>query len=186
MRPSSPAAPRTALPSTATVGSGHGPASGNVTGPGCARAARYAPACRARACAPSADSTRTTVSGCGATRIPSAFRLAPAAASASRGAACTQAVTSSIVVHPDSTAAVHSTSTQARECRIPRRSRGSGTAAKHSARHPPDAARSAAAREASSPRASSARAAAAASTGMRDLAGNGASGRDGDLGNPLS
>ena len=44
MRPSSPAAPRTALPSTAIAGSQPGPARGNVTGPGCARRARYAPA----------------------------------------------------------------------------------------------------------------------------------------------
>jgi hypothetical protein len=42
-----------------------------------------------------ADSTRITVSGCGATRIPSAFLLAPAAASTPGGAACAQAVTSS-------------------------------------------------------------------------------------------
>ncbi len=46
--------------------------------------------------------------------------------------------------------------TQASECRIPRRSRGSGTATKHSSRFPPDAALSAAARAASSPGALSA------------------------------
>ena len=120
-------------------------------------------------------------------KIPSAFRLAPAAASTPGGAACTQAVTSSSPVHPDSTAAVHSTSTDAGECRIPRGRRGSGTAAKHSARFPPDAARSAAARAASSPRAPRARAsAAAAGTGMRDWTGNGASGRESDFSNPLS
>ena len=111
------------------------------------------------------------MSGCGATRAPSASRLAPAAASISCGAACTHAVTSSIAVFPHSTAAVHKVSRQGRECRIPRQSRGSGIAAKHSARFPPDAAASAAAREASSPRAWPA----AAGAGMRDWTGNGAS-----------
>ena len=98
-------------------------------------------------CAPSPVKSRTTVSGCGATGAPSALRLAPAAASTSCGAGCTQAVTSSTAVFPHSTAAVHSASTHGRPCRTPRGSRGSGTAAKHSSRFPPDAAASAAARE---------------------------------------
>jgi hypothetical protein len=88
------------------------------------------------------------VSGCGATRAPSAFRLAPAAASTSCGAASAQAVTSSIAVFPHSTAARHKASTDASGWRIPRGSRGSGIDAKHSSRLPPDAARSDAAREA--------------------------------------
>jgi hypothetical protein len=82
--------------------------------------ARYAPAWPASACAPSAVKIRTTVSGCGATRTPRASRVAPAAASTSCDAACTRAVTSSIAVFPDSTAAVHKASTHGRECRIPR------------------------------------------------------------------
>jgi hypothetical protein len=73
-----------------------------------------------------------------------------------------QAVTSSIEVCPHSTAAVHSASTDASECRIPRASRGSGTDAKHSSRFPPDAASRLAAWAASSARASSA----AAGAGM--------------------
>ncbi len=163
IRPSCPAAPRTALPSTAMAGSQPGPATGQATGPGSARSARYAPAWPARACAPRSARIRTTVSGYGATRMPSASRRAPATARTSCGALCTQAVRSSIAVFPHSTAAVHSVSTDGRECRIPRGSRGSGTAAKHSSRFPPDAAASAAAWETSSARASSA----AGDTGMR-------------------
>ena len=162
--PSGPTAPRTALPSAAMAGSQPGPAAGKVTGPGCARRARNAPAWLASACAPSAVKIRTTVSGCGGTHASRSLRRHPAAASTCCGAAPIQAVTSSTAVCPHSTAAVHSASTDARECRIPRASRGSGTAAKHSSKFPPDAACRLAARAASSPRASSA----AAGTRMGD------------------
>ena len=130
-----------------------------------------APAWKATACAPSAVKTRTTVSGCGGTQAPSGSRRHPAAARTCRGAALIHAVTSSIAVFPHSTAASDSASTEGRECRIPRGSRGSGTSAKHSSRSPPDASRRLTARQASSPRASPA----AAGTGMRNWAGNGAS-----------
>ena len=95
--------------------------------------------------------------------------LAPFA-STSGGAWRAQAATSSKLAFPHSTAAVHMASTQARECRIPRGSRGSGTRPKHSGRFPPRAARSAAARDASSARVSLA----APDTGMRNSGeGNG-------------
>ena len=107
-------------------------------------------------------------------RIPSAFRLAPAAAGTSGRAARAQAVTSSSPVHPDSTAAVHSTSTLARECRIPRRRRcrGPPRSTPPGSRPTPPAARL-------HGRPNSARAsAAAAGTGMRDWTRNGASGAE--------
>jgi hypothetical protein len=71
---------------------------------------------------------------------PSVLRRQPAAASTSCGAAAAQAVTSCSDVHPHSAAAVHIARTDASECRIPRGSRGSGTAVKQSSRFPPAAA----------------------------------------------
>ena len=112
---------------------------------------------------------------------PQRIPAGAAAARTSCGAACTQAVTSSIAVFPLRTAAVHKASTPGRECRTPCGSRGSGTAAKHSSRFSPDAAVSAAARETIPASAS----AAAAGTGMPDWTGNGTSRQRRDVSNPL-
>ena len=75
------------------------------------------------------------------------------------------------MLFPHSTAAADIASTEASRCRIPRGSRGSGTAAKHSSRFPPDAARRLAACAASSSMARPAHTGA----GMPDWTGNGAS-----------
>ena len=169
--PPVPAAPRTALPSTAMPGSQPGAATGKTAGPAAARAARYAPAWSASCCALTAVNTRTIVSGCGGTQAPSASRRQPRTASTWWSAALTQAVTSSSVLFPHSAAAADIASTEASRCRIPRGSRGSGTCEKHSSRFPPDAACRLAACAASSSMASSAHTGA----GMPDWMGNGAS-----------
>jgi hypothetical protein len=111
-----------------------------VTGPAAARRARNAPARSASCRALISVKTRTMVSGCGGTRAPGVLRRHPAAASTSGGAADTQAVTSSSDVHPHSTAAAHIARIDASECRTPRGSRGSGTAAKQDSSLPPLAA----------------------------------------------
>src|SRR5258708_3869339 len=60
MSPSAPAAPRTALPSTAIAGSQPGPATGKATGPGWARRARAPPAPAGRAPPPQPVEDRIT------------------------------------------------------------------------------------------------------------------------------
>jgi len=159
--PSAAVAPRISLPSQFSDGSSRGRRTGNVTGPAGSRAARNAAVPSARACAPSAPSTRDTVFLCGGTRLPCLSRRAPAAARTSGPAWAIHAVTSSSSVLPDSSAAVTSTSRHGRECRIPRGSRGSGSTAKHDSRLPPAA--SITARHASCASASSAASATTAS-----------------------
>ena len=137
--PSAAVAPRISLPSQFSDGSSRGRRTGNVTGPAGSRAARNAAVPSARACAPSAPSTRDTVFLCGGTRLPCLSRRAPAAARTSGPAWAIHAVTSSSSVLPDSSAAVTSTSRHGRECRIPRGSRGSGIRAKQPSTLPPAA-----------------------------------------------
>ena len=202
--PSAAVAPRISLPSQFSDGSSRGRRTGNVTGPAGSRAARNAAVPSARACAPSAPSTRDTVFLCGGTRLPCLSRRAPAAARTSGPAWAIHAVTSSSSVLPDSSAAVTRSSTQGREWRMPRGSRGSGTAAKQPGRLP--AAASITARPASAPSvscaasrslsssaasrtacsASAITARAAAGAGMQHWTGNGASRRVRDVRIPLS
>src|ERR1035441_8140258 len=98
-------------------------------------------------------SSRVTVFGHGACRLPSPPAREPAAASISWSTFAIHAVTSASFVLPCSIAITTSARTHGRECRLPRRFRGSGRAAKQSRTLPPHASASAAACRSSARRA---------------------------------
>src|ERR1035441_171360 len=101
-------------------------------------------------------SSRVTVFGHGACRLPSRPAREAAAASISWSTFAIHAVTSASFVLPCSIAITTSARTHGRECRLPRRFRGSGRAAKQSRTLPPHASASAAACRSSARRAPSA------------------------------
>ena len=149
---------------------------GAAAGPGRPAGTRAAPVlappriqatASARACAPIRPSSLVTVFPHGACRRPSAPVRAPAAASRSWPACAIHAVMPASVVLPRSTAISTSVRTDGRECRGPRRARGSGTAAKQSGTLPPDAACRSAARSSSAARALSASARSRSSSARR-------------------
>ena len=150
--------PRTAFPSAAIAGSQPGPATGRATGAGTGATGQVRPGmARQRLCAQPGEDPHHRL------RVrrhahPEGVPPGPARGQhlLRRGVHPRGHILDRRVPH--STAAVHKANTHSRECRIPRGSRGAGTAAKHSRRFPPDAALSTAARAASSARTSSAQA----------------------------
>jgi hypothetical protein len=135
--PSAPAAPRTALPSTAIAGNSTGPPTGAPVGAMSVSFSWQALTWSARSWATRAAKTRSMVSGCGATNTPSPLRRHPINASSSWSAEPTQSVISTRVTCPAATAAVHKPRIEDRLWRRPRGSRGSGTRAKHSSNPDP-------------------------------------------------
>src|ERR1035441_5898304 len=96
-------------------------------------------------------SSLVTVLGHGACRLPSLPARAPAAASISWSACPVHARISASFVLPCSIAITTSVRTHGRECRRPRRFRGSGTAAKQAGTPPPHPRGAGAARKAPRP-----------------------------------